>query len=122
MSTEQLQKYDVVITTYQTITSEHNSSESGKVATKKKKLERKLFDVKWKVRRPYCPLDLYLHPLHKRIVLDEGHNIRNPKTKMAKAVCALDADRRWILTGTPIVRHSELLFILRMSRLTILVI
>ncbi|KAH0624065.1 hypothetical protein JD844_007394 [Phrynosoma platyrhinos] len=45
-------------------------------------------------------------PLHKlkwlRVVLDEGHTIRNPNAQQTKAVLDLDADRRWILTGTPI--------------------
>ncbi|XP_034295161.1 helicase-like transcription factor isoform X1 [Pantherophis guttatus] len=45
-------------------------------------------------------------PLHKlkwlRIVLDEGHTIRNPNAQQTKAVLDLNAERRWILTGTPI--------------------
>ena len=39
----------------------------------------------------------------QRVILDEGHTIRNPKTKVARAVVALNASRRWVLTGTPIV-------------------
>lgn len=35
-------------------------------------------------------------------VLDEGHYIRNPKAKITKAVKALKANHRLILTGTPI--------------------
>ncbi|XP_048361411.1 helicase-like transcription factor isoform X2 [Sphaerodactylus townsendi] len=45
-------------------------------------------------------------PLHNfkwlRVVLDEGHTIRNPNALQTKAVLDLDAQRRWILTGTPI--------------------
>ncbi|XP_054839603.1 helicase-like transcription factor [Eublepharis macularius] len=45
-------------------------------------------------------------PLHKfkwlRVVLDEGHTIRNPKAQQTKAILDLDAQRRWILTGTPV--------------------
>uniref|UniRef100_A0AAV2JHR4 Helicase-like transcription factor n=1 Tax=Knipowitschia caucasica TaxID=637954 RepID=A0AAV2JHR4_KNICA len=45
-------------------------------------------------------------PLHKinwlRVVLDEGHFIRNPNTQMSKAALELKASRRWILSGTPI--------------------
>ncbi|KAL1741859.1 SNF2 family N-terminal domain-containing protein [Schizophyllum fasciatum] len=90
MSAEELKKYDVVITTYQVISGEHAERAGGQPAKKKKKgasAAGSLFDVKW-----------------KRIVLDEGHSIRNPKAKMSQACCALEADRRWVLTGTPIVR------------------
>ncbi|XP_029470884.1 LOW QUALITY PROTEIN: helicase-like transcription factor [Rhinatrema bivittatum] len=45
-------------------------------------------------------------PLHKvrwlRVVLDEGHTIRNPNAQQTKAAVDLEADRRWVLTGTPI--------------------
>lgn len=37
----------------------------------------------------------------RRVVLDEGHTIRNAKTKAAEAACKLNAQSRWILTGTP---------------------
>lgn len=37
----------------------------------------------------------------RRVVLDEGHTIRNAKTKVAIAACGLEAQSRWVLTGTP---------------------
>lgn len=37
----------------------------------------------------------------KRVVLDEGHTIRNSRTKVALAACALQAKSRWVLSGTP---------------------
>lgn len=37
-----------------------------------------------------------------RVVLDEGHVIRNVKTSLCKVVCELKADKAWVLTGTPI--------------------
>jgi SWI/SNF-related matrix-associated actin-dependent regulator of chromatin subfamily A3 len=37
----------------------------------------------------------------RRVVLDEGHTIRNAKTKAAEAACKLKAESRWVLTGTP---------------------
>ncbi len=36
----------------------------------------------------------------RRVVLDEGHTIRNAKTKAAEAACKLKAQSRWVLTGT----------------------
>ncbi|KAG7663418.1 RAD5 [[Candida] subhashii] len=45
-----------------------------------------------------------------RIILDEGHNIRNRNTKTAKSVYELDSDRKWILTGTPIVNRLDDLY------------
>lgn len=44
--------------------------------------------------------------LHKikwdRIILDEGHIIRNARTKMHRMACEFQSTYRWILTGTPI--------------------
>lgn len=45
-----------------------------------------------------------------RVILDEGHNIRNKTTKTAKAVYDLKADRKWVLTGTPIINRLEDIF------------
>lgn len=43
------------------------------------------------------------------VVLDEAHTIKNPNTKMSKAAMTLKAERKVILTGTPIQNHlSEL--------------
>ncbi|KAF8135787.1 SNF2 family N-terminal domain-containing protein [Boletus edulis] len=93
MTPQQLMTRDVVITTYQVVSGDADFSTVGQNGTagegpakKKKRHGKGLFEVKW-----------------KRIVLDEGHNIRNPKTKMAMAVCMLTAERRWVLSGTPII-------------------
>lgn len=81
--------YDIVITTYQAMALEYmpagTKGEPGKIPR-----AFGLFSTTW-----------------RRVVLDEGHNIRNPKSKMAKAACALLAETRWILTGTPIVNSLK---------------
>ncbi|TRM67085.1 SNF2 family N-terminal domain-containing protein [Schizophyllum amplum] len=54
--------------------------------------KRALFDVHW-----------------WRVILDEAHNIKNHKTKGARACTALQAKFRWCLTGTPMQNNvSEL--------------
>jgi SNF2 family DNA or RNA helicase len=42
------------------------------------------------------------HTSWDRIILDEGHEIRNPSSKISKSVCMLNGSIRWIVTGTPV--------------------
>ncbi|KAB0388483.1 hypothetical protein E2I00_005639, partial [Balaenoptera physalus] len=37
-----------------------------------------------------------------RIILDEAHNVKNPRVQTSLAVCKLQAQARWAVTGTPI--------------------
>lgn len=80
-SYKDLRRYDVVITTYQTLTSEHDGTVDGKSA---------LFGNHW-----------------YRIILDEAHSIKNRNAKSTKAACALDAEYRWCLTGTPLQNNLD---------------
>ena len=77
-----LKKYDVVITTYQTLSSEHAGSEgSQKVGC---------FGVHW-----------------FRVILDEAHSIKNRNAKATKAACALRSEYRWCLSGTPMQNNLD---------------
>ncbi|KAI9183819.1 hypothetical protein H9P43_002871 [Blastocladiella emersonii ATCC 22665] len=53
-------------------------------------------------------------PLHRirwrRVVLDEGHIIRTRTTKGAKSACLLVAERKWVLSGTPLQNKLEDLY------------
>ncbi|OBT87146.1 hypothetical protein VE02_02239 [Pseudogymnoascus sp. 03VT05] len=45
-----------------------------------------------------------------RVILDEAHHIKNRQSKTARACYEIDAEHRWVLTGTPIVNRLEDLF------------
>ncbi|KAA8647616.1 hypothetical protein EYZ11_003227 [Aspergillus tanneri] len=81
-----LEQYDVVITSYGALAMEYNPD----ARTPPK---RGIFSVHW-----------------RRIVLDEGHTIRNPRSKGFLAACNVRADSRWSLTGTPIVNTLKDLY------------
>ncbi|KAL1968966.1 hypothetical protein VTN77DRAFT_800 [Rasamsonia byssochlamydoides] len=83
-----LGQYDVVITSYGALAMEYNPNDkSKKIPTKG------LYSIHW-----------------RRVVLDEGHTIRNPRSKGALAACNLRADSRWTLTGTPIINSLRDLY------------
>lgn len=86
-----LNQYDVVITTYGALATEFAAIDGE--GSKPKKAEKGLFAVHW-----------------RRVVLDEGHTIRSPRTKGARAACTLEADSRWSLTGTPIINNLKDLY------------
>lgn len=50
-------------------------------------------------------------PLHRvswdRVILDEGHEIRNASSKTHKSICALRGRIHWVLSGTPIYNSMK---------------
>ncbi|XP_037381718.1 helicase-like transcription factor isoform X1 [Talpa occidentalis] len=69
-----LSRQDIVLTTYNILTHDYGT-----------KGDSPLHSIRW-----------------LRVILDEGHAIRNPNAQQTKAVLDLEAERRWVLTGTPI--------------------
>ncbi|KAK2090484.1 hypothetical protein P7K49_031740 [Saguinus oedipus] len=69
-----LSKQDIVLTTYNILTHDYGT-----------KGDSPLHSIRW-----------------LRVILDEGHAIRNPNAQQTKAVLDLESERRWVLTGTPI--------------------
>ncbi|WVQ61960.1 uncharacterized protein L199_000093 [Kwoniella botswanensis] len=109
-----LEKFDVVITTFQTVASEFAVHETAA----QKRLEevdsdsdvdtgRKGAGKGKKTKKAGCPL---FEVKWLRVVVDEAQNIKNRNTKAAKAAVALKAKYRWCLTGTPIQNSVEELF------------
>lgn len=82
---QDLRKYDVVVTTYQILVSEHGSSSEDSDG-----IQVGCFGLHW-----------------YRVILDEAHTVKNRNAKATKACYALRAEYRWCLTGTPMQNNLD---------------
>jgi DNA repair protein RAD5 len=76
----ELERFDVVLSTSGTVSSDFTANGP-------------LYQVNW-----------------FRVVLDEGHNIRNRSTAVAKACFKLTSTHKWVVTGTPVQNSLDDLF------------
>ncbi|KAL8656478.1 MAG: hypothetical protein Q9226_002651 [Calogaya cf. arnoldii] len=102
MTAEEMAGYDVVITTYGTLSTEYMPKGTDTKTPVPVPREHGLFSTNW-----------------RRIILDEGHQIRNPTAKSSLACSGLLARSRWVLTGTPIINSlKDLYSLVRFLRLS----
>ncbi|KZO94925.1 hypothetical protein CALVIDRAFT_483676 [Calocera viscosa TUFC12733] len=95
---KELQKHDVVLTTYAVLESCYRKQQTGfKRQGKIVKEPSALHQIKW-----------------KRVILDEAHNIKERATNTAKGAFELKSDYKWCLSGTPLQnRVGELYSLVR---------
>ncbi|KAM9690856.1 transcription termination factor 2 isoform 2-T2 [Dama dama] len=84
-----LSTYDIVITTYSLLAKEIPTA----------KQDEQIPGANPSVEGTSSPL---LRVVWARIILDEAHNVKNPRVQTSMAVCKLQAQARWAVTGTPI--------------------
>ncbi|KAL9604526.1 MAG: hypothetical protein Q9219_000491 [cf. Caloplaca sp. 3 TL-2023] len=100
LTADEMAEYDVVITTYGTLSTEYLPK--GAKTPPSIPSEKGLYATNW-----------------RRVILDEGHQIRNPSSKSSLACAGLVAHSRWVLTGTPIINSlKDLYSLIRFLRLS----
>lgn len=115
--------YDIVITTYSTLTStidpivDELKEEMRVLGDEHSLMHGKLLylnmrdpeNIKGKEDEIVGPTSLY-YTNWERIVCDEAHIFSNPSTKLYNCVMALASSKRWCLTGTPFRNDYEDIF------------
>jgi len=82
LTARELETYDIVLTTYGTMMAE--------LAKLEGRVDGPLIRARW-----------------LRVVLDEGHYIKNHLSRTHKAAAQLDTRRKWIISGTPIQNNLK---------------
>ncbi|KLO17670.1 hypothetical protein SCHPADRAFT_900413 [Schizopora paradoxa] len=106
---KEIQKHDVVLTSFSTLALEWPDPEleekkKAKKTTRKKDdfiasdSEEDMKNKKLKFKDKGLLLKIHWH----RVVLDEAQNIKNKRTRISRAVTMLESKYKWCLTGTPI--------------------
>ncbi|KAI1297540.1 DNA repair protein rad16 [Mortierella claussenii] len=97
-SMKELMSYDIVVTTYSIIESGYRKQKFGfRRGGTTVKEDSLLHRIKW-----------------YRIILDEAHNIKERSCNTARSAFALESDRKWCLSGTPMQnRVGELYSLIR---------
>ncbi|KDR76486.1 hypothetical protein GALMADRAFT_246858 [Galerina marginata CBS 339.88] len=110
----ELMKHDVVLTTFGTMASEwpDYENEMKKKAKAKKRgdsfivtdsEDEDMKDPSYRKDKRKQQAGILFQVDFYRIVVDEGQNIRNRRTRTSRAITDLRSTYRWCLTGTPIV-------------------
>ncbi|RAK99458.1 putative SNF2 family helicase [Aspergillus ibericus CBS 121593] len=96
-----LEKYDVIITTYDEVRRSYPPTQAPSDNTNDDKIQEWWNDF----------YEERIGPLHQirfyRVVLDEGHIIKNHLSSVSVAVRALTGRYKWILSGTPVHNYLE---------------
>ncbi|KAF9355164.1 DNA repair protein rad16 [Mortierella sp. AD094] len=97
-SMKELMSYDIIVTTYSIIESGYRKQKHGfKRGGMTIKEDSLLHRIKW-----------------HRIILDEAHNIKERSCNTARSAFALQSERKWCLSGTPMQnRVGELYSLIR---------
>jgi len=98
MSMEELQLYDVIMVSYNSLESLYRKETKG-----------------WSRGEDIVKEASSLHAIHyHRLILDEAHSIKSRSTGVAKACFALTSNYKWCLSGTPVQnRIGEFFSLLR---------
>ncbi|KAF1943560.1 hypothetical protein EJ02DRAFT_130800 [Clathrospora elynae] len=102
-----LRQYDVVLTTFGSLTSEYKQKEDRKESMLH---EQEMRDHTFR-RKPKDRLALLGHDCFwYRVIIDEAHTIKNRNAKSSKAAADLMAQHRLCLTGTPMMNSVDELY------------
>jgi len=126
ITAKQLRDYDIVLTTYDTISGSLKKITKEREDKLKKLLEQCIDERDKSAEIPrvidrlhkkplafqphkvssYTGPELLFHVTVKRLICDEAHEFRNPTTKKARAVQSISAIAKWFVSGTPVHNNS----------------